>query len=746
MQQKINNITNNLVINKPSDNSSLEKIFKVILPLKINQAFFYKGDDNFSIGDIILVSFGKLVKPAIIFDEVTEIDFPKKKLKPIKSLLKPKVFSKDYLDFLNYLSNYNMVPLGLVVNLALPNLDILSYQDEEIIYNLANIQLKLTQQRNLIKGYFDLQQQSAIAQEELINKLSLTKTYLTSQVNKGFLTRKKQLKAFNDVQDFSDITAKISLCDFSNAQQKTSKEINNYLLSDKFKVGFLHGVTGSGKTEIYFALIAQLLANSSKQILVLLPEILLTKQFIDKFTLRFGFKPDMWHSQTSLKEKKNIWYKITNGQSRFLVGVRSSLFLPFKNLGLIIVDEEHDNSYKQDDNVSYHARDMAVVRGYKEKFPILLVSATPSLESKINCQQGKYKEFQLLERYGKAILPEIKLVDMKSQNLPFGKWLSAPLLESMRAVLSKGEQTMIFMNRRGYAPLKICNSCGYRFKCSDCDSWLVEHRKTNKLECHYCDYKIDVPKTCPECNSESLISFGPGVERIKEELTEYFPMNKIALITSDESKNPSKMNQLFKDIEDNKYDIILGTQIIAKGHHFANLTVVGVIDGDIGSELQDLRCSEKMFQLLQQISGRAGRSAKEGQAIIQSYNPNSNLLKSLQNHDIFSFYDYEINKRKKFDLPPFSKFIAIIIADANQDKAANMADKIATFLNEIKELKIYGPINAPLFFLRKKYRYRILLKYSHIGNLHKIIKEKLAYLTNIQDVNIKIDIDPYNFM
>ena len=609
--------------------------------------------------------------------------------------MKAKAFSKDYLDFLIYLSNYNMAPLGLVVNLALPNLEILSYQDEEIIYNLANIQLKLTKQRNLIKQYF-IAQKTALTEEELINKLSLSKNYLTSQVNIGFLQRKKQVKIVDEVQDFTDITDKISLCNFSKAQQKISKEINNYLLNDKFKVGFLHGITGSGKTEIYFALIAQLLANSNKQILVLLPEILLTKQFIDKFTLRFGFKPDIWHSQTSLKDK-NIWYKITNGQSRFLVGVRSSLFLPFKNLGLIIVDEEHDNSYKQDDNVSYHARDMAVVRGYKEKFPILLVSATPSLESKINCQQGKYKEFQLLERYGQAILPKINLIDMKSQKLAFGKWLSAPLLEAMREALSKGEQIMIFMNRRGYAPLKICNSCGYRFKCLDCDSWLVEHRKTNSLECHYCDYKIDLPKTCPECNSKSLISFGPGVERIKEELIEYFPVNKIAIITSDESKNPSKMNQLFKDIEDNKYDIILGTQIIAKGHHFANLTVVGVIDGDIGSELQDLRSSEKMFQLLQQISGRAGRAKKAGQAIIQSYNPNSNLLKSLQNHDIFSFYDYEINKRKKFDLPPFSKFIAIIIADVNQEKAANMADKIAIFLNEVENLKVYGPINAPLF-------------------------------------------------
>ena len=590
------------------------KIFKVILPLKINQAFFYKGTSDFNVGDIVLVPFARSVKTSIIWQEVEKIDFPEDKLKLIKSLLKSKVFSKDYLDFLLYVSSYNMVSLGQVVNLALPNANILSYKKTLTFYKLANIEIKLTKNRNLIKDFFASTYKKEILESELLAGMKLTKNYINSQVKIGFLAKQERI-ADNEEISFADNISENKPCNFSPAQQKVSSEINNALAIDKFKVGFLHGVTGSGKTEIYFALIAKLLATSKKQILVLLPEILLTKQFIDKFTLRFGFKPSIWHSQTSQKDKKELWHKIANGQLRFLVGARSALFLPFKNLGLIVIDEEHDSSYKQDDNVSYHARDMAIVRGYKEEFPILLVSATPSLETKINCQQGKYQEFQLLERYGKAILPEITLIDMKKQNLPSGKWLSEPLKNAIIEALKNNEQVMIFMNRRGYAPLKICNSCGYRFKCKDCDNYLVEHRKTHKLSCHYCDYEIPLPNICPECNSKDLISYGPGVERIKEELIESFPISKIALITSDESKNNQKITELFKDIENNQYDIILGTQIIAKGHHFANLTLVAVIDGDIGAELQDLRCSEKMFQLLQQISGRAGRENKAGKVI-----------------------------------------------------------------------------------------------------------------------------------
>lgn len=716
-------------------------IFKVILPVKLDKYFFYKGTKDTMPGDIALVPLGNRISTALIWEEVFNIDFPVEKLKEINKTLSPQLYSKNYLEFLTYFTSYNLTTFGQTLRLILPNIKILSHNPKIITYSLGNTNIKTTEKRTLIKEYYTKNNLLEIPESELLAKTQLTKGYLTAQVKSKFLSK--------NIRNTPITTNKIhyNKPKFSDSQTSIIEEIKGSLLKGTFKTGFLNGVTGSGKTEVYFALIAQLLNNTEKQILVLLPEILLTKQFIDKFHKRFDFSPEIWHSQTSEKDKKRIWHNIVNGNIRFLVGARSALFLPFKNLGLIILDEEHETSYKQEENLIYHARDMAVVRAYKENFPILLVSATPSLETKINVLQGKYKEFILNQRYGVAKLPEISLIDMKKQKTKSNKSISPKLQEEIATCLSKKEQTLIFLNRRGYAPLKICKSCGYRYKCNNCDAWMVEHRKSHELLCHHCGSTRPLVKTCPKCNKEeSLISYGFGLERVKEELEEYFPEANIAMITSEESKDFEEVKQIFEDIEANKYDIIIGTQIIGKGHHFANLTLACIIDGDIGSEVQDLRCTEKMFQMLHQISGRVGRAEKKGKAFIQTYNPKSNFLQALVSDNIEAFYEYEINKRQKFLLPPFSQFIALIISDEEQDKAHKIASELTALFKNQKTITTYGPAAAPLFFLRNKYRYRILLKHPKGSNIiSKLIRTHLNTITNLK-INIKIDVDPQTFI
>ena len=742
----------------------MKRIFKIILPIKINRSFFYIGSNDIEAGDMVLVPFGTGIRVGLVWEEVTEIDFPEEKLKTIKERLVPKLYNKNYREFLLYFAVYNLTTLGQTLKLILPNIKILSHKPKFINYVLSETGEPQTtiknqvegqkpdkptnrtnKKRAVIKKYFEQNDLKEIQEKELIENLGLTKSYLTTQVKKGFLL-KSETSNRNDTQQSQKIH--YNQPDFSDTQQKTISQIKDSILQEKFKVGFLNGVTGSGKTEIYFSLIAQILETPSTQILVLLPEILLTKQFIDKFYKRFGFVPQIWHSQTTEKDKKRIWHDVVNGNIRFLVGARSALFLPFKNLGLIILDEEHEISYKQEDNLIYHARDMAVARSYKENIPILLVSATPSLETKINIINGKYQEFTLEERYGVATLPEVQLIDMKKEMLKSHKSISNTMLEEIKKCLFRKEQILIFLNRRGYAPLKICNSCGYRYQCDNCDASMVEHRAYNQLLCHHCGHTKPLVNICPKCKTEdSLVSYGFGIERVKEELEEYFPDSKIAMITSDESKDLGKVKQIFQDIEENKYDIIIGTQILSKGHHFANLTLACVLDGDIGNEVQDLRCTERMFQILHQISGRVGRAEKTGKALIQTYNPDSNFLQAIISNNIEEFYKYEISKRKQFLLPPFSQFIALIVSDEDKDRGNKAAMDLAKLLKKQENITVYGPAPAPIFFLRNKYRFRILLKLAKNGN-KGISGLKRDYVDIMMEskVNIKIDVDPQSFI
>ena len=507
------------------------------------------------------------------------------------------------------------------------------------------------------------------------------------------------------------------------------------------EVSILQGVTGSGKTEIYFHLIADNL-QKGKQVLVMLPEIGLTNQIIDRFEKTFGQTPGIWHSSITKAKKRDIYYNIATGNQKVVIGTRSSLFLPFKNLGLVIVDEEHDSSYKQEELNLYNARDSAVLRGQKTGAKIVLVSATPSIESYNNALNGKYHHVFLDERFLGVSMPEVEIVDMKKEEKD--KWISSILCQEISKAIYKKQQSILFINRRGFAPLMLCSSCSFRFSCSNCSSWLVHHKKENRLICHHCGHNIKIPSLCPECNEESLISCGPGVERIEAEAKTLFPKAKICCFSKDNVSTLENTKKLIKEIESGIYDIIIGTQMLTKGYHFPNVTVVGVIDGDVGSSNIDLKANERCFQILNQVGGRAGRENNEGKMIIQSYFPDNPLFQTIKNYNLEEFYKIELESRKNNYLPPIVRAACIIITGSEELKVRNFSWEIKSLFKGTDKIQILGPAPATMSKIKGKYRFRILILADKKIKIQEYINQRLEKINN-NKFNLRVEIDPYSF-
>ncbi len=563
---------------------------------------------------------------------------------------------------------------------------------------------------------------------------SVLKMALCTDLNKE---SKKPLQFDIPVSQFHPIQ-------FSEAQQIAVQELND-ICCDGFAVSLLDGVTGSGKTEVYFEIVSKAI-EKGKQVLVLLPEITLTASWLDRFCKRFGTYPAVWHSNITPKQRRDTWRAVASGQARVVVGARSALFLPYQKLNLIVVDEEHDASFKQEDGVLYHARDMAVVRAKIADCPIILASATPSVETYCNVSNGKYYHVVLPERFAGAVMPDILLADMRQKEKGCVRFISPKLQEELAARLLKHEQSLLFLNRRGYAPLILCRACGERLKCPHCSAWLVEHKQKKYLQCHHCGYTQAVPKKCPACEQEdTFVSCGPGVERILEEAHTLFPDAHIEMITSDTLSNPKQFIDIVERMNKNEIDILIGTQILAKGHHFKNLTLVGIIDADMGLSGGDLRAGERTFQLLQQVMGRAGREQKKGMAIIQTYAPDNMIIQALKNNNRDLFLREEINSRKTLNMPPFGKLAAFIISGKRQDIVAQAASKIVQKAPYLNGLEILGPVPAPIALLRDKYRYRILVKASKEIKLQTIIRQWMSQISIPSTVDVRIDIDPYSF-
>jgi primosomal protein N' (replication factor Y) len=532
----------------------------------------------------------------------------------------------------------------------------------------------------------------------------------------------------------------------SPEQDQAAKKLRQTI--DKgFSVSLLDGVTGSGKTEVYFSAIEKTL-SLGKQILILLPEISLSSQWVNRFNERFGAFPILWHSAIGQARRRDSWRAISQGLGLVVAGARSALYLPFPNLGLIIVDEEHDASYKQEEGVLYNARDMAVVRAHLTDIPIILASATPSLESKINAQKGRYDLICLPHRHGGALLPDMSLIDLRKDPPPNRQqWLSPVLRDAIKETLEAGEQVLLFLNRRGYAPLTLCRQCGHRFQCPHCSAWLVEHRKNNRLQCHHCDYSIAMPSQCPSCESDHhFAACGPGVERVAEEVSKIFPDYRQALMTSDMFTSMSSATKLVEAMTNKEIDILIGTQIVTKGHHFPWLTLVGVVDADLGLAGGDLRASERTYQLLTQVSGRAGRAQHKGRVLLQTFQPEAQVLKALASGNVDAFYEQEAESREIMSMPPFGKLAALVISGRKAEAVELLARQIVRMAPPDPDITVLGPAPAPLFLLRGRHRFRLLIKATKSVNLQSYIRKVLEKHKLTSDLRIQIDIDPYSFM
>ena len=527
----------------------------------------------------------------------------------------------------------------------------------------------------------------------------------------------------------------------SEEQKKSLKKMN--FSNEKFRVHVLQGTTGSGKTMVYFSALKDVI-DKGFQGLILLPEIGLTSQFEKKFLEFFGITPAIWHSGISKKKKEVIWSGIANGDIKVVIGARSSLFLPFKKLGLIIVDEEHDQSYKQDEGVTYNARDMAISRASFENIPINLITAVPSIETFENIQKGKYSISRLEQRYQNASLPKYEIINLNETKLEKQSWLSKKIIEKVNFHLNKDDQVLFFLNRRGFSPHVLCNKCFNNYSCPNCSINLVYHKNKNKLLCHYCGFVTSLKRKCVKGEDCETIFSGPGVERISEEVKKKFPSKKIEIFSSDTMNKKDSVTKLEKIIN-NQVHILVGTQLISKGFHFPNLNCIVVVDIDLSLQGHDLRGAEKNLQLYHQLSGRAGRTGKPATVYFQTYNNNYKMISDLTNSNPDIFLNKELDIRKRNKLPPFQRFISLILTGENETKLEKEAYNFKSFIENKLSGKILGPVNAPIFRLKKKYRIRLLIRGAKTLNLQNSLATAIPNYKFQPGIKLLVDVDPINF-
>jgi primosomal protein N' (replication factor Y) len=531
-----------------------------------------------------------------------------------------------------------------------------------------------------------------------------------------------------------------------NPEQQVALDDILALDPHQFGVALLDGVTGGGKTEVFFEAVADTL-RAGRQALILLPEIALTNTFIDRFTRRFGTRPAEWHSDMTPVQRAKVWRGVLDGTVRAVVGARSSLFLPFRELGLLVLDEEHDGAYKQSEGFTYHARDMAVVRAQFSQARVVLSSATPSVESRNNANQGRYAHVRLESRFAEAAMPDITAIDMRIDGPEKGSWIAPSLAREIFGALDRGEQALLFLNRRGYAPLTLCNACGHQYKCPDCSAWMVEHRFRGVLMCHHCGHEVRTPKHCGECGQvDSLVPVGPGIERVAEEAAARFPDARRVLLSTDMGSH-AQLRERFGEVERGEYDLIIGTQLVSKGHHFEKLSVVGVLDADLGLAHGDPRAAEKTFQILTQVAGRAGRASRHGKAFLQTYHPDHPVMKAMVSGDREAFYAQEILAREAGGMPPFGRLAALIVSANDHDNATNFARLLLSTAPMADGVRLFGPADAPVAMIRGRHRVRLLAQSGKDFDLSGYVRFWLSSAEKPKgDLKIQVDIDPMTFM
>ena len=662
------------------------------------------------------------------------------KLRPILEMLPVPPLSQALRSLIEWTADYYVAPMNAVARMALGSMAALRGGGTTTEYRLSGHEPKrLTPQRAAAMDALDGEQASI---RELAALASVSEGVLRGMVSAGIL----EPVTVDLDRPYPRARADFAVPELNAIQQAAADSLVGAVRKKGFAPFLLDGVTGSGKTECYFEAIAEAI-RMKRQVLVLLPEIALTENFLRRFEARFGTPPVLWHSSVKQSERRRAWRAIVSGEAQVVVGARSALFMPFKALGLIVVDEAHEVSFKQDDGVRYNARDVAVIRARFEKVPVILASATPALESLQLAEAGVYTKIDLPDRFGGATLPTIEVVDLRKEVPERGRWLAPRLVTELQDRLDKGEQSLLFLNRRGYAPLTLCRHCGYRFQCPNCSAWLVEHRLSRRLACHHCGHEVATPEECPECHTgDCLVACGPGVERIADEVRETFPDARVAVVTSDTLNSPEKIAGFVAAAEQKLIDVIVGTQLVTKGYHFPELTLVGVVDADLGLEGGDLRAAERTYQQVAQVAGRAGRGEKPGEVLIQTRHPEAAVIAALAAGDRDAFYAAEAEARKEAGAPPFGRWAAIIVSSEDEAEAREAAKAIGARAPDLPDVLVLGPAPAPLSLLRGRYRYRLLINARRSAQLQDVIRQWLGQLDFPQGVRVGVDIDPYSFV
>ena len=722
-----------------------KRVVDVLVPVALDHAYSYRVPDDLALapGDLVSVPLGPRAATGVVWaDDVEVRSGLHNRLKEVEGKLDVPPLKPELRRFIDWVAAYTLGARGMVLRMALRMGEHLGPARERVGVRLAGPPpARMTPARQRVLAL--LADGLARGKGEVAEEAGVSVGVLDGLIDEGTLVT--LVLPPEPVARPPD--PNFSAPDLGPAQRAAADALRATVAQGGYSVTLLDGVTGSGKTAVYFEAVSEVIRRG-RQALVLMPEIALTSQFLDRFAERFGVRPAEWHSQLSPRLRARTWSAVADGEVKVVVGARSALFLPYADLGLLVVDEEHDPAYKQEDGVRYHARDMAVVRARSADIPIVLSSATPAVESEVNARRGRYRHLKLPERFGGAHLPGIEAIDLRAEGPPRGRYIAPRLAEAVKGALERGEQALLFLNRRGFAPLTLCRQCGFRIACPNCDAWLVDHRFRRRLVCHHCGFSMPPPAQCPNCQAtESFVAVGPGVERLEQEAAELFPGSRILVLSSDLVESVERLRDELNDVAEGRFDLIIGTQLVAKGHHFPKLNLVGVVDADLGLSNGDPRAAERTFQLLHQVVGRAGREEGRGIGFLQTHQPEHPVMRALIAADRDAFYASEIELREKTHYPPFGRLASLLISANERPAAESFGRRLAAIAPRANEVRVLGPAEAPLAVVRGRHRFRLLVKSPRGFDLSAYLREWIkAAPKHKGDVRLEVDVDPQSFL
>jgi primosomal protein N' (replication factor Y) len=729
----------------------------------MNQEFFHEGDlvsvqtaqpidrmldykapeGGCHLGAFVEVPLGPRKVLGVVWD-AGKGDFDYKKVRSVIRVLDVAPMADEMRQFLIKAADYTLTPMNAMLRLATRAPGLGDAPSMRKVYRLGTDEpTRMTDARAKVLGVLRDYGGLAFTLKEIAESAGVTTSVVKGLVKLGAVSEEDAPRDVPYPRLDPDRGGK----ELTNDQAVGAKILSEAVRSGTYGTTLLKGVTGSGKTEVYLEAVAECL-RQGRQALVLLPEIALTAEFLTRVEARFGCKPAEWHSGVTMTERRRCWRMVGQGDAQLIVGARSALFLPFRDLGLVVVDEEHDTSYKQEDGVLYNARDMTVLRASLNAAQVVLASATPSLESWANVEAGKYARVTLASRYGAAVLPKMSAIDMRIEDLPGGRWVSPTLQKMVEARLERGEQSLLFLNRRGYAPVTICRACGHQIGCDDCDATMVEHRFLKRLMCHQCGETKPMPTVCPSCEAvDKLAPVGPGVERMAEEAQALFPDARVAVLSSDLYGSARALKEHIQSIARGEADVIVGTQLVAKGHNFPKLTLVGVIDADLGLQGSDLRAAERTFQLMRQVAGRAGRAEIAGEAVLQTFQPEHPVIRAILGGDEEAFWTAEAAERRAAGVPPYGRMAGIVLSSPNVQEVFDLGTQMARMDGPLRKIgaQVYGPAPAPIARIRGRHRVRLLVKAEKSAPLQQALVAWAAQFKLRGELRMAIDIDPQSF-